>query len=172
MDMRLFIAINFNEDTRARLVALRDELRFRSECGNFSLPENLHLTLAFLGECSARQMAGAKDSLDFLQFAPLSIMIERIGNFQGGLWWAGVKLTTQLLGLQRELSDALKKRGFALENRKFSPHITIGRNIITDVMPWSIEPFGETIGAISLMKSERVNGKLNYTKIHSKPADD
>jgi hypothetical protein len=38
--MRLFIAINFNSDTRRGLLALRDDLRFRSERGNFSLPEN------------------------------------------------------------------------------------------------------------------------------------
>jgi len=166
--MRLFIAINFNKDTRTRLITLRDELRSRSERGSFSLPENLHLTLAFLGECNARQADAAKASMDSLQFAPLSITIERTGNFRGGLWWAGVKLTPQLSELQRALFDALKKQGFALESRKFSPHITLGRNILTDAPPWEIEPFGETAGAIDLMKSERVNGKLTYTKIYSK----
>ena len=54
--MRLFIAINFNDDTHNRLIALRDELRSRSERGNFSLPENLHLTLAFIGEVSPKKI--------------------------------------------------------------------------------------------------------------------
>jgi len=34
------------------------------------------------------------------------------------------------------------------------------------VKPWRIELFGETIGTIDLMKSERINGKLAYTSIH------
>jgi len=43
--MRLFIAVNFGEAVRARLLALRDELRESSSRGNFSAPENLHLIL-------------------------------------------------------------------------------------------------------------------------------
>ena len=53
--MLMFIAINFNNDTRSQLLALRDELSGKSESGRFSLPENLHLTLAFLGECDGKQ---------------------------------------------------------------------------------------------------------------------
>jgi len=47
--MRLFVAINFNNETRAQLVSLRDELHSRSKRGHFSLDENLHLTLVFIG---------------------------------------------------------------------------------------------------------------------------
>ncbi|MDR1765790.1 MAG: hypothetical protein LBR77_06840 [Lachnospiraceae bacterium] len=42
------------------MFALRDELRGKSERGYFSAPENLHLTLAFLGECDGTQIAAAK----------------------------------------------------------------------------------------------------------------
>ena len=52
--MRLFIAPNFTDETRARLFVLRDELRAHSTRGNFSLPEKLHLTLA----SSANAMLG------------------------------------------------------------------------------------------------------------------
>ena len=34
--------------------------------------------------------------------------------------------------------------------------------------PWEFEPFGETVGAIDLMKSERINGKLTYMAIYAK----
>jgi 2'-5' RNA ligase len=62
--MRLFVAINFNDDTRSRLLALGEEIRSHSVRGNFSAPENLHLTLAFLGECDPQQTAAAKAAID------------------------------------------------------------------------------------------------------------
>jgi 2'-5' RNA ligase len=165
--MRLFVAINFNDNTRGGLLALRDELRGKSQRGNFSLPENLHLTLAFLGECGQKQLAAAKTALDAVEFEPLDVTIERIGNFRGDLWWAGCKAAPQMLAVQRTLSDNLRQAGFALEKRRYSPHITLGREVVTYAAPWQIEPFGETIGKIDLMKSERIGGRLAYAAIHT-----
>jgi 2'-5' RNA ligase len=166
--MRLFIAINFTDATKGGLLAVRDELRSKSEHGNFSLPENLHLTLAFLGECDQKQFTAAKSAMDAVSFEPLDVTIERIGNFRGDLWWAGCKTTPQLSSVHRTLSDKLQAAGFTLENRKYSPHITLGREVVTDATPWRIEPFGETVKRIDLMKSERIGGKLTYTAIYSK----
>ena len=67
--MRLFIAINFNNLTRSSLLTLRNQLRSKSERGNFSESDNLHLTLAFLGECDAKQIAAVKAIIDILSFA-------------------------------------------------------------------------------------------------------
>jgi 2'-5' RNA ligase len=166
--LRLFIAINFNAETKSRLLALRDELRLRSERGNYSAPENLHLTLVFLGECDAKQTAAAKAALDTLSFEPFAIVIERVGRFKrngGDLWWAGLRENAVLSGIQEMLSARLRESGFALESRKFSPHITLGREVVTDYTFGKIEPFGEMVSAIELMKSERIGGKLTYTSI-------
>jgi 2'-5' RNA ligase len=100
--MRLFIAINFNVHTRDGLLALRDELRIKSRRGNFNLPENLHLTLAFLGECDQKQLAAAKSAMDAVGFNPLEVTIECIGNFRGGLCLtkrADLRLLAELPGL-------------------------------------------------------------------------
>ena len=167
--MRLFIAINFNEDTRAQLVFMRDELRSLSNRGNFSATENLHLTLAFLGECDAKQAAAAKSAMDAVAFEPFPLKIERAGRFRrngSDLWWAGVQASKPLLALHGDLTDKLIAAGFALEKRKYSPHVTLGREIDTDAAPWTVEPFGETVMKIELMKSERINGKLTYTAIY------
>jgi len=171
--VRLFIAINFNDETRARLLSLRDELRARSSHGNFSAPENLHLTLAFLGECNDKQAASAKAAMDAVGFAPFPATIEKVGRFGRGrgssaIWWAGLNESPPLLALQRDLSDRLAAAGFELDQRKYSPHITLGREVDTAASPWGIEPFGETVSGIALMKSERVNGKLTYTAIYSR----
>ena len=167
--MRLFIAINFTEATKSRLLALRDELRCRSQRGNFSKPENLHLTVAFLGECEAKMTAAAKKAMDSPHFEPFSFSIDRIGCFRrrgGELWWAGVRECKELTVFQRELSGTLAAAGFEPEAREYKAHITLGREIITGEAPWEIEPFEETVTAIDLMKSERIAGKLTHTSIH------
>ena len=170
--MRLFIAINFCESTKNSLLDIRDELRSCATSGNFTLPENLHITLAFLDECNGKQTAAAKTAIESVNFAPFDIRIERIGRFGGvqgeALWWAGASVSKELSDLHRDLTDRLVSAGFSLDSRKFNPHITLGRRVVTDTVPWRIEPFGETIRKIELMKSERINGKLTYTAIYQR----
>ena len=171
--MRLFIAVNFNDKTKSLLIKVRDELRAHSKTGNFSTPENMHLTLAFLGECDMSMISAAKTALEAVSFEPFSIEIDQIGRFRrngGDIWWAGIKENSTLSGLHERLSDMLLDAGFVLENRKFNPHITLGREVKTKVVPWNITAFGEEVKSIELMKSERIQGKLTYTAIHRKPA--
>ena len=168
--MRLFIAINFTTATKNRLVVLRNELRSRSERGRFSLPENLHLTLAFLGECDAEQTAAVKAAMDAVVFNPFGLIIGRIGCFKrdsGDIWWVGVQKNKALSDLQQKLTSDLCSSGFNLEKHKYNPHITLGREVVTDDIPRRIESFGETVSRIDLMKSERTNGHLTYTAIHA-----
>ena len=166
--MRLFIAVNFNNDTRSRLATLSDELRALSVRGNFSLPENIHLTLAFLGDCDLKQAGAARKAIDIISFDPFDIFIESVGRFKrggGDIWWAGLRESKPLLAMQRTLTENLENAGFSLDKREYKPHITLGREVVTETSPWRIEPFGETISHIDLMKSERIAGKLTYTAI-------
>ncbi len=169
--MRLFVAINFNDETRARLLALRDELRSRSVRGNFSAPENLHLTLAFIGEVSPKKVDKIEAILETVAFKPFDVSINRLGTFsRGTLWWAGLREDKPLMDLQHEIEHKLALCGFEMDGRKYNPHITLGREVVTDVSPWRIEPFGETVTSVELMKSERIDGKLTYTAIYSRGA--
>ena len=169
--MRLFLAVNFSEETKSKLSALRDELWAKSVHGNFSTTENLHLTLVFLGECNAKQSIAAKTVLDSLKIEPMDICMNRIGRFRrdgGDIWWTGIAENKALLALQQDSTEKLTSAGFHLDNRKYSPHITLAREVMTDVQPWRIEPFGETVRSVELVKSERIQGKLAYTVIHGK----
>ena len=153
--MRLFIAVNFNDGTKDRLLTLCDQLRSRSESGRFSAPSVLHLTLAFLGECDGRQAAGAKSAMDAVKFERVDITIERVGRFKrngGDIWWAGVTESKPLISLQRDLAEKLIAANFALDQRRYNPHITLGREVITDAQPWKIAPFCETVATEVLLE--------------------
>jgi 2'-5' RNA ligase len=166
--MRLFVAINFKAETRARLIALREELRTKSQSGNFSRDENLHLTLAFIGEVSPKKLDKIKAIMDTVTFEPFEVAIDRLGTFaRGTLWWAGLREDKPLMWLQREVEHKLALCGFEMDGRDYHPHITLGREVVTDCKPWTVEPFGETSSAIDLMRSERADGKLTYTEIYT-----
>ena len=167
--MRLFIAVNFCDQTKRELLSIQNELRQSISKGRFTTPENLHLTLVFLGECDNKQTDLLKSIIDNIKFEPFVIYMDRVGRFKrddGDLWWVGVQDNTRLTKLYNDLTDKLKSSGFKTEKRKFKPHITIGRKIVTDKEPWSITPFSEDIISIELMKSEQINGVLKYTVIH------
>ena len=169
--MRLFIAINFSDTMRNELLAILDKLRSESKHGRFTEPENLHLTLAFLGECNNGQAAAAKDAMDTINFEPFQISIGNIGRFKrdgGDIWWAGILASKPLINLQKELIGKLTAEGFIPDKRKYKPHITLGRKVVTNTIPWQATTFCETVTCIDLTKSERVNGKLTYIPMHKK----
>jgi 2'-5' RNA ligase len=171
--VRLFIAVNFSESTHKALITLRDGLRKKSQKGRFTLDDNIHLTLVFLGECDVKQTNAAITAMNDIVFAPFLIEINRIGCFQrngGGLWWAGVKESKPLLHMQQKLEDKLRIAGFSIEKRRFSPHITLGRQIVTDEKDCILTPFGESVTKINLMESKRVGGKLTYESIYEREA--
>jgi len=205
--MRLFVAINFNNETRTRLLALRDELCGKVQSGRFSLPENLHLTLTFIGEVSPKKAEKIEAILETIEFAPFEVTVEKLDTFsrdkygvpaksqgfvgkgatteqasfspQGGneqaqsvaTWYAGLRKTEPLMNLQHEIEHKLALCGFEMDGRKYNPHITLGREVVTSEKPWEIELFDETVTSIALMKSERINGKLTYTAIYTKRAE-
>jgi len=137
--MRLFVAINFNDETRAHLVSLRDELRSRSKRGNFTLSDNLHLTLVFIGECSPKKLDKVTAILDTVAFNPFEATVEKLGTFsRGTLWWAGLREEKPLMYLQYEIEHKLALCGFEMDGRKYHPHITLGREVIVDAAPWTI----------------------------------
>ncbi|MDR0778973.1 MAG: RNA 2',3'-cyclic phosphodiesterase [Methanomassiliicoccaceae archaeon] len=171
---RIFIAINFNSDTRSRLLSLRDGIRSNSKRGSFTQPNNIHLTLIFIGESSEAQISLVKAAMDKISFKQFTITMDRTGYFKrgsGSLWWAGVQENDELSALHHDLASRLVSVGFSIEGRRYSPHITLGRDVICNNGPQSTEPFSETVSSIELMISERINEKLKYTAIHTKRAE-
>ncbi|MDR1510173.1 MAG: RNA 2',3'-cyclic phosphodiesterase [Synergistaceae bacterium] len=124
------------------------------------------VTLVFIGEVNPKKIETIKAIFDTVTFAPFMASVTRLGTFsRGTLWWAGLRDDKPLMDLQREIEHKLALCGFEMDGRKYSPHITLGREVMTDAKPWNIAPLGETVSVIDMMKSERIGGKLTYTVI-------
>ena len=171
--MRLFIAINFPDEVKAVVAAFRDLVKRAALRGNFTFDENLHLTLVFLGECNFQQEKSVRDVLNETVFSEFALTIEKTGAFKrdgGHIWWIGLQESKPLSALQADLTQRFIHQGFVLDNRKYTPHVTIGREVIMPagfVYP-AIERKKFNVTSIELMKSEHIKGKLVYTPIFSK----
>ncbi|MBO4591965.1 MAG: RNA 2',3'-cyclic phosphodiesterase, partial [Eubacterium sp.] len=86
--MRLFICIEFDNKIIGSLKTVQGELKKAGLKGRFTSEENLHLTLAFIGEYNDPDYV--LDAMEVSEFNPFPIEIEGIGNFDD-LYWAGLK---------------------------------------------------------------------------------
>ncbi|MBQ1501103.1 MAG: RNA 2',3'-cyclic phosphodiesterase [Firmicutes bacterium] len=168
--MRLFIAVNFDDEVKNHIQRIQDELR-KEATGNFSRRENFHLTLAFLGEQGEDEADMVKRIMQTLTVKPMTLVFTKTGCFkrpQGDVWWLGLEKNEQLFSLQQELADKLRRFSFDLEDRPYSPHITLARKVRLRPQskpPLLKEKFSATTEHVSLMLSHRVDGKLTYTEI-------
>ena len=163
--MRLFIAIRFPENIKKALSDTAADLRRHGVRGNFSRSENLHLTLVFLGEVKSPE--GVLKAVDRVSFTPVHLELGEGGSF-GDLYWVGLKESPELKGYVERLRAQLKKDGIWFDGKPFRAHITIvrrARNAENAKLHVRDEAF--TAKKVSLMKSERIGGKLIYTEIYS-----
>lgn len=131
--MRLFVAINPSTAERARLAEASRALREAGYPIRWVAPENVHLTLKFLGEVVEAQVAGVCAAVDesAKQLGSLQMAVRDFGAFPNlrrpQVVWAGLEANASLEELQSRVEGALADLGFPHERRKFRPHLTLGR---------------------------------------------
>jgi 2'-5' RNA ligase len=163
--MRLFIAILCDETFRESLLQAREKLR---QHGGKGVPEeNLHLTLAFLGE--TQRVEAVREAMEeACTGGSFSLTLSGSGQF-GSMYWAGVEECPPLMRLAQRLTEALRKRGFFLEERAFHPHITLARGVrVSPPEPLLVPEKTMTVSRVSLMRSEPGENAMVYTELFSK----
>lgn len=173
---RLFVAINFCEDTKKKLCDGINYLRSNSRTLSPSHKNNLHLTLAFIGETSKIRTATA--ALDSIDASAFELETGGFGQFKGrGGSICFVKAYDRehrLISLAEAVRTELLSKGFEIDTKPFKPHITLCREFIPseafneDELVSIVGHSRELITKISLMKSERISGRLTYTEIFAK----
>ncbi len=159
-DMRLFIAVQLSDDMKKALLACMHDLKKQGVEGNYVPAQNLHLTLAFIGEYD--DPAKVKKVIGSVPLPQIRLSLSEKGNF-GNLLWAGVKGNQKLKTYVKDLRAALKAAGIPYDEDKFIPHITLIRKAASR-KPYQVHlPKAEmTVKKVSLMKSETKNGKAVY----------
>ena len=123
--MRLFVAVKFSSEIEKYLTDLQDKMKENNITGNYTNCQNLHLTLAFIGEYNSPNKV--MKALSKVEFEPFEISLgESIGNF-GDILWVGSKRNFKLMSLAESVRTALENEHIPFDRKPFKPHITIIR---------------------------------------------
>ena len=170
--LRLFFALNVNRAARKEITHLQSKVWGENARG-LTRPENLHLTLAFLGNTDPARLEDLRVILDGLDVVPLSLRFDHIGVFRqagGEIWWLGMEENRELQDLQSRLTRELRKGSFPVEERKFVPHLTLARKAAPHNLPKGgrlYRPVQTKVSVVSLMRSQQIDGKTQYVELLS-----
>jgi len=130
---RLFTAFPLSTPIRLHVVSIIRELDTLLEGVRWVPPENLHVTLRFIGDCEDAMipdLVGAMQKAG--KYLPLQLAVGGIGGFpslgSARVIWVGAQDRTD--GVEKVynvLDEEADKCGFGREGRQFTPHITVGR---------------------------------------------
>ena len=130
--VRAFVAIKIDPEVAQRICAVQSKLDKNLGGIRWVKPENLHLTLKFLGSVGDDKVTPIADALErALHLTPrFSVACRGLGVFpdirKAKVLWVGLE-GKPLAHLAATVEDALEPMGFAREKRAFKPHLTIGR---------------------------------------------
>ena len=132
--MRAFIAIQLPPGIKDALAGLQRKLKTKEIQISWVKPQNLHLTLKFLGNIQPVKLIEIEATLEGIikNSAGFRIQLETLGAFPsvraGRIIWVGARrVAPELKTLAGLIETGLEKTGIPKEKRAFSAHITIGR---------------------------------------------
>lgn len=178
--MRTFIAVEIPETATDRIAQLVNRLKTTGTDIKWVEPENIHVTLKFLGNIGTDQPAVIRDGLSAAldSTGSFDLKLGRIGAFpdmnRPRVFWVSIEEGRDtLVAMQQRIETELHARGFVREERPFSPHLTIGRvrsprglaklTELVREMTFETEPF--TVTRAAVVKSDlKPDGPL-YTVI-------
>ncbi len=165
--MRLFVSINFDGEVADYIYSIENELCRAAKLAFPTPKENLHMTLAFIGETD--NIEGARRAIESTVFDRFDIYLSSIGKFPtsgGDLYFLGAEPSERLDALANEVRRRLSENYVSFDKKKFKPHITLARRVVCDenARPETARRRA-SVCRVSLMRSERVLSKMKYTEL-------
>ncbi|MGZ6253516.1 MAG: RNA 2',3'-cyclic phosphodiesterase [Candidatus Binataceae bacterium] len=171
--LRLFVAFSLPDGVIARLSMLCSGV----PGARWVEPENMHVTLRFIGEVDETTAAEIDHALSAIEAPAFSTSLAGINTFgkdhKAHTLWVGVQPSPALTHLQAKVESAIVRSGQPSEQRKFTPHVTLARmtkpemtrlqNYIEGNALFSAGPF--SVDQFTLYESQPGNGGPVYTPL-------
>jgi RNA 2',3'-cyclic 3'-phosphodiesterase len=166
--VRLFVALEIPAAVRARFIALINDLhamesKSSAKKPRWVRPENLHVTLKFIGHIDPAKLEPIRATLAKLcSDGPVDLRFRGLGFFPNAkrprVLWAGTAASQNLSSLARDIDASLAKLEIPAEEREFTPHLTLAR----------CEPsaISAAIAAVVERDADRDFGELRTNQFH------
>ncbi len=183
--MRLFVALEIPAAVRENLATLIGELRAADVSSpktkvRWVRPENLHLTLKFIGHVEADKLDPIRAALaEVRSEQPVELRFCGLGFFPNDkrprVLWAGIDASPNLAPLASEIDMRLGKLGIPRETREFAPHLTLTRFDppgISEKLRAARENYAREFGALRTGEFHLIESKTRptgaeYTRLSS-----
>jgi len=131
--IRLFIALNIPDELRKYLKGFQSRLKHCPGRISWVRPDNVHITLKFLGDTEKERINSLVEALSELSSAIMAFRLRSngLGAFPSRKsprnLWLGIDESVELAALKEGLEEALSQAGFEKDNKPFRPHLTLCR---------------------------------------------
>lgn len=182
MSIRIFVAVEITEETRKKLVEFTDKLKKVDADVGWVSPENLHITLKFIGSLDDERIDTVtniiKDSVAHVK--PFDLRYAGVGAYptekNPRVIFVDVTDPGRILAkIHERLDNQLMALGVEHEGRQFEAHLTVGRiktrrnvrKLMESLNSYNGFNFGlEHVTQVVLMKSDLSPEGPIYTKLH------
>lgn len=129
--MRLFVALDIDDEIRARIGRFLDGVREFAPDARWVRVESLHVTLKFIGEKPAESVEQIKQALAMISTEAIPMSFRGHGFFptpkSARVFWIGIESGACLPALAAAVDEATAAIGVPKEDRPFSAHLTLAR---------------------------------------------
>jgi RNA 2',3'-cyclic 3'-phosphodiesterase len=130
--VRLFVALDLPDQVRHAITELIAKLQPKSRTARWIKPENLHITLKFIGHVEDEKLSPIQTVLSSIHASqPIELHFRGMGFFPNErrprAFWCGIASSPNLAELAANIDRALVPMGIEAETRPFTPHLTLAR---------------------------------------------
>jgi 2'-5' RNA ligase len=166
--IRSFIALYPDESAKQHIANFLQCMRARNRAVRWERPDNVHITLKFLGDVESSTLDTIVHDLNarILPEGAITARLDSTGAFPGMrqpriVWLGFTQQMESLLTLQRAVENVCETHGLERDQKKFTPHVTIGRvrlqsetaGLENDLEACSFQPATVHFSAVHIMES-------------------
>lgn len=179
----MFVAIEIPSEIRNTLALFLKEMRGVAPLAKWVRAENLHVTLKFLGETKPEKVPAIGNTLGSIRGGhPVALEFRGLGFFPNEkrprVFWVGMEASPNLKVLAEDIDQRLHGLGFPIEDRPFTPHLTLARLNPPGLPPKLghavAENLSRSFGSLTSREFQLIESKLKstgaeYTTVQSFP---
>ena len=181
--IRTFLALPMPPDVMSTMASVQQQLVASNAEVKWESRDKFHMTLKFLGDTDSSLVTEITDQLrnSIGTLSSFDLSFVKLGGFPNvdrpRLVWIGTSENQQILHLQRQVEQVCSSFGFAIEDRPFHTHITLGRvkgnrnldRLTASLKSITFEPLLARCTEVHFVRSELKPTGSVYTLLNSIP---